>query len=185
MLPNVESIWKEFSTPLRCFISSRVKYDQDVDDILQNVFYKIHKNINSLRKADRIHAWVYTIARHAISDFYRIRKSEEDVIELPEDIISDMEEELTANVEIAKCIGAIVRDLPEKYKQAIVLTEFQNLTQKELSEKMGLSVSGAKSRVQRGRAIIKETLLGCCHLELDCRGNIINYKHKTRDCKFC
>ena len=181
----IESIWSEFSIPLKSFIKKRVKNDQDVDDILQNVFFKIHHSISNLKEADKIHAWVYSITRHELADFYRARKSESDITEFPEDIISDSEDKLTANDEIAQCLIPMINHLPEKYKQAILLTEFQNLTQKELSKRMGLSVSGAKSRVQRARLKLKEMLLGCCHLEFDHRGNVIDYQHKCSDCKFC
>ena len=180
-----EIIWEEFSKPLKGFIKRRVKNDQDADDILQNVFYKIHNSIGSLKDAEKIHAWVYRIARNAVADFYRTHKYEEDTIVLSEDIIIQPEDELTANDEIAQCLKAMINYLPEKHKQAIVLTEFLNLTQKELAERMGLSVSGAKSRVQRARVKLKEMLLGCCHLEFDCMGNIIDYKHKCENCKFC
>jgi len=181
----IESIWEEFSIPLKSFIKRRVKNDQDVDDIFQNVFYKIYNSISSLREAYKIHAWVYRIARNAITDFYRTQKSEEDISELTADIASDVEDELTANNEISQCLKAMIKYLPEQYKQVIVLTEFQNLTQKELAERMSLSVSGAKSRVQRARVKLKEMLLGCCHLEFDRLGNVIDYKHKCSDCKFC
>ncbi len=181
----IESIWEEFSKPLKSFIKRRVKNDQDVDDILQNVFYKIHNSISSLRDSEKIHAWVYRIARNAVSDFYKKQKSEEDIVELSKDIISETDVELTANGEIAQCLKAMIHYLPEKHKQAIVLTEFQNLTQKELGERMGLSVSGAKSRVQRARVKLKKMLLGCCQLEFDRLGNVIDYQHKCNDCKFC
>lgn len=182
---SIESIWAEFSIPLKRFIKSRIKNEQDADDILQNVFFKIQYNINNLREADKIHAWIYSITRHALADFYRARRSESDISEFPEDIVSEGEEKSAANVEIAKCLIPMVKHLPEKYKQAIILTEFHYLTQRELSERMGLSVSGAKSRVQRARLKLKEMLFDCCHLEFDRRGNVIDYQHKCSDCKFC
>lgn len=185
MPKNIESIWAEFSKPLKGFIGRRIKNDQDVDDILQNVFYKVHSSISSLREADRIHAWVYRIARNAITDFYRTKKSEEDFIELTEDIVSEKEDDFTVNEEIAQCLKQMLDHLPEKDREAILLTEFQNLTQRELSEIMDLSLSGAKSRVQRARSKLKEILLGCCHLEIDRLGNVIDCKHKCSDCKFC
>lgn len=185
MTTCIESIWEEFNTPLKSFIKRRVKNDHDVDDILQNVFYKIHNSISNLKESDKIHAWVYRIARNAIIDFYRAQKSEEYISELSEDIVSEIEDESTANDEIAQCLKAMIKHLPEKYKQAIILTEFQNLTQKELGERMGLSVSGAKSRIQRARVKLKEMLLSCCHLEFDRLGNVIDYRHKCSDCKFC
>ena len=185
MIMCIESIWEEFNKPLRSFIQRRIKNEQDVDDILQNVFYKIHSSISSLRDTEKIHAWVYRIARNTIADFYRSQKYEEGIVALSEDILSETDDELTANHEIAQCVKAMINYLPEKYKQAILLTEFEHLTQKELGERMGLSVSGGKSRVQRARAKLKEMLLGCCQLEFDRLGNVIDYQHKCSDNKFC
>lgn len=79
----------------------------------------------------------------------------------------------------------MVDKLPEKYKQAIIITVFENHTQKEYSEMVGISLSGAKSRVQRARDILKEMVLGCCSLEFDSLGNIINYKKRNSNCQFC
>lgn len=181
----LESIWEEFSKPLKSFISRRVKNDQDVEDILQNVFFKIHNKIGDLKENDKIHAWVYSVTRNAITDYYRSQKHEENISGLSEDIAIEIEDETSVNVEIAQCLKTMIKYLPEKYEKAIMLTEFQNLTQKELGERMGLSVSGAKSRVQRARLKLKEMLLGCCHLEFDRLGNVIDYKHNCTDCKFC
>lgn len=181
----IENIWEQFSSPLKNFIKRRVKNDQDADDILQNVFCKILSNIDGLRENDKIHAWVYKIARNSIIDFYRAQKFEKGMTELSENIINEVEVESTENEEIAQCLKAMIMYLPEEYKQALLLTEFQNLTKKALSEKMSLSLSGAKSRVQRARIKLKKMLLDCCQLEIDRRGNIIEYKKKCSDCKFC
>lgn len=118
-------------------------------------------------------------------DFYRAQKFEIDMPELSDYIVSDIEDESTDNKEIAQCLKAMIMYLPEEYKQALILTEFENLTQKALSERIGLSLPGAKSRVQRARTRLKKMLLACCQLELDRRGNIIDYRHKCSDCKFC
>jgi len=185
MVLCMECIWEEFSIPLKSFIKRRVKSDQDVEDILQNVFYKIHNNIGNLNEKDKIHAWVYRITKNAIADFYRTQKNETYIIDLPEDVASENEDEGNVNNEIGQCLKQMIQYLPEKYKQAIILTEFHNMTQKELAEALGLSVSGVKSRVQRARAKLKEMLLGCCRLEFDRFGNVIDFKHKDSNCKFC
>ena len=89
------------------------------------------------------------------------------------------------NKEIAACLKTMIDSLPEKYKEVVILTEFNNMTQKELSEKIGLSLSGVKSRVQRGRKKLKTILLDCCNLEFDRLGNVIDYQHKSSECKYC
>ena len=179
----MESIWEEFNIPLKGFIKRRVEHDQDVEDILQNIFYKIHNNISYLNETDKIHAWIYRITKNAIADFYRAQKYESHFIELMDDVIDETQDEVNENHEIAQCLKTMIQYLPEKYKQALILTEFENLTQKELGDILGLSVSGAKSRVQRARIKLKEMLIDCCHLKFDRLGNIIEYKNKSSDCK--
>jgi len=179
------TIWEEFNLPLKNFIRKRIQHEQDIEDILQEVFSKIYNNMDSLKDSTKIHAWVYQITRNSIIDYYRKENRPMELSELINYLINEPEDDLSINEEIVSCLKVMINHLPEKYKQAIIYTEFQNLTQKELSEKMGLSLSGAKSRVQRARSMLKETLLGCCQLEFDRLGNIIDYKHKTRNCKFC
>jgi RNA polymerase sigma-70 factor (ECF subfamily) len=178
-------LWEQFSIPLKDFIKKRVNNDQDVEDILQTVFLKIHIHINNLIETNKVRGWIYSITRNAIIDFYRSKNQDSDIESLSEDILIGVQEEETLNNEISQCLNTMIQYLPEKYKQAIILTEFHNLTQKELADRTGLSVSGAKSRVQRARLLLKEMLMNCCILELDRRGNVIDYKHKSKDCKYC
>lgn len=184
MTADINEIWAEFSLPLKKFIGKRVSNTQDADDILQDVFIKVHRNFANMKDVARITAWVYTITRNAITDYYR-KKEAFELVDLPADLTDENDEDLSFNSEITACLKTMIDSLPEKYKEAVLLTEFQNLTQKELSERMGLSLSGAKSRVQRGREMLKDMLLGCCQLEFDRVGNIIEYKHKSSECKYC
>ncbi len=70
--------------------------------------------------------------------------------------------------------------LPPTYRDAILLSEINGRTQKEVARIHGISLSGAKSRVQRGRAMLKEMVLNCCQLEFDRNGQVVDYKRKTR-----
>ncbi|MDD4170024.1 MAG: RNA polymerase sigma factor SigZ [Desulfotomaculaceae bacterium] len=178
-------IWEDFSTPLKNYIKKRIPNELDSDDVLQEVFIRIHNNIGSLMDDNKIHAWIYRITRNTIADYYRKHDKVFPSAELSEELTDEFEEDQSFNGEISACLRTMIDQLPEKYKQAIIITEFQNVTQKELSQKMGISLSGAKSRVQRAKEKLKEMLLDCCYLELDRRGNVIDYKHKSEDCKYC
>ncbi|MEA5084498.1 hypothetical protein SDC9_122369 [bioreactor metagenome] len=185
MASNFNSIWDEFNVPIRIFIKRRVNNEQDVEDILQNVFIKIYNNIDNLYKLN-IHAWVYKVTRNTIIDYYRMRKHEFDLSEFKEDILpyENLDED-TVIRDISQCLIMMIQYLPEKYKQALTLTEVKNISQKELAYEAGLSVSGAKSRVQRARILLKEDFLSCCSLETDERGNIFGYELKNKECNFC
>ncbi len=177
-----EHVWEAFHTPLLHFIRTRVSDESTAEDILQEVFLKIHHQIETLKDVKKLESWVYQITRHAIIDYYRSQRStttleEPEVQELPEELPDD---DIVS--ELFPSIRAMVNSLPELDRQALVLTEYQGLTQKELSVRLGLSFSGAKSRVQRAREKLKQMLLECCHFELDHRGHVMNYQPRCQCC---
>ena len=69
-----EQLWETFSVPLQRFIQRRVPDPHTAEDILQDVFLKIHMRIDSLHQQDRVAAWIYQIARNAIADYYRAQR---------------------------------------------------------------------------------------------------------------
>ena len=179
MVPTTESVWEEFNTGLKRFILKYVQDEPSSEDILQEVFLKIHTHIGGLRESDKLQGWIYQIARNAINDFYRAYKVAPDLPEVayvPEDPFDDVVSDLLPYVK------KLVDSLPYNYRQALLLTEYEGLTQRELAERLGISISGAKSRVQRAREKVKQMLLNCCHFEFDRLGRIINYEPNCNCC---
>lgn len=179
-----EKVWIEFEGSLRKFIAGKVSEPEDVEDLLQNVFIKLYENIDKLYDKQKIKSWIFTVARNAINDYYRLKYKSPVQIEISEDVISDLYLAETDYNEITKCVLPVINDLPDIYKEAIKLTEYENMTQKEMSEYLGVSISTAKSRVQRARKMIKKTLCDCCTMEFDNYGNVLDYK-KKKDTKYC
>lgn len=179
MIMTTERVWEEFNTGLKQFILKRIPGEQNAEDILQEVFLKIHTHIGTLKDGDKLQRWVYQIARNTIIDYYRTHKPLSELPEMlymPEDPFDDVINEL------APCIQEMVDSLPDDYRQALILTEYQGLSQKELAEKLGISFSGAKSRVQRAREKLKVMLMNCCHLEFDRLGRVIDYEPRCSCC---
>jgi RNA polymerase sigma-70 factor, ECF subfamily len=179
---TTEHVWEAFSAPLLQFILKRVHDEATAEDLLQDVFLRVHQQVETLKDARKLESWLYQIARNVIIDYYRssrptIPLEASDVLDLPADFPDD-----DIITELFPSVRAMVTSLPEHDRQALVLTEYQGLTQKELSERLGLSFSGAKSRVQRAREKLKQQLLACCHFELDQRGHIINYQPRCQCC---
>lgn len=83
------------------------------------------------------------------------------------------------NEEVGDCLREMVQSLPSTYRKAMEMAEVEGVTQREVSERLGISLSGAKSRVQRGREKLKELLLDCCHVELDRRSNVTEYERRA------
>ena len=177
MTVTTQQIWTDFSNTLKQFIIRRVPNQADAEDILQDVFQKIHRSLDSLKADNKLQAWVYQITRNAIIDYYRQQKL---TVDLPETLEEENAEPEANN--IMACLKPIVESLPEKYRQALVMTEFEGVSQKALAESLGISFSGAKSRVQRAREQVKEKLLECCHLEFDRMGQIVEYRLRQPGC---
>jgi RNA polymerase sigma-70 factor (ECF subfamily) len=76
----------------------------------------------------------------------------------------------------------MIRNLPEHNRQALMLSEIEGLRQKEVAAKQGVSLPGAKARIQRGRAMMKKMLLECCQFEFDHQGKAIDYEEKGQGC---
>ena len=180
---TTEDIWSEFGQRLRGFILKRIPEPADADDILQDVFVKLHTRIDTLRDQDRLAPWLYQIARNTIIDYYRARQP---LAPLSEAIrIEDEPETGDPEARIARGLVGMIDRLPDKYRQAVVLSELQGLPQHAVADRLGLSLSGAKSRVQRGRQLLRQALLDCCHFEFDRLGGLIDYTPKPACCPRC
>lgn len=171
---NIEDLWDQFHQPLKTYISQRVNDQSIVDDLLQIVFMKIQVHLPNLIDEQKIDSWIYRITRNTIIDFYRTKKQAKYCLMIY--ILITVQRKKISPRKQTVCIRSTIKRLPEKYREALELTEFQGLSQKELSEKLGISYSGAKSRVQRGRGKLKQPLEGCCHIEADRYGNIVDFR---------
>ena len=166
----VAELWRDFASPLRGFLRARVRNEADAEDLLQTIFLKVQRGAAQLRDPARLQGWVYRIARNAVADHYRRGPREAPRDDLPE-IVAELDgEEL---VDLRPAIRRMIAMLPAEQREAIVLTEYQGMSQVELARRLGISVSGAKSRVQRARAQLRRLLDECCHFEFDRRGRVI------------
>ncbi len=176
MKQSTEILWNNFSSYLLRFILKNISDVHAAEDILQNVFIKIHSKIDTLKDEAKIKSWIFSITRNAITDYIRstgcaceVSTYSPEEFEKP-DKAQDFEN--TAAHEMADGLREIILSLPEKYSQALILTELEGMSHKELAEKLSISVSGAKSRVQRAKLLLKENLMKCCHFEFDKHGTI-------------
>jgi RNA polymerase sigma-70 factor (ECF subfamily) len=183
MTASTQQIWDAFHNPLEAFIRRRVTDPQEAQDILQDVFLKVHTRLDSLRDEQRLAGWLFQIARNAVQDHYRARRP---LLQVSDQLPAETDDD---EPDPASLIAMSLRDtiacLPEIYRQALELSELQGLPQAELARHLGISLSGAKSRVQRGRALLRQALLDCCHFEFDRRGHLIHYIPRPQHCAAC
>ena len=170
------ALWKEAASRLRPFLARRVPV-ADVDDVLQDVFVRMQRGLTSLRDEDRLGAWLYQVARSAIADSGRSRarhplagdSAQGDVA----DLAAEAEQDDAAIRALSSCVAVFIARLPSPYREAVTLIELEGLTAREAADLVGVSVSGMKSRVQRGRRRLRAIFEECCEIALDARGKIM------------
>lgn len=197
MMQDVTHIWQDVHRGLRTFIARRVANDAEVEDVLQEVFLRMHRRLESLKDPRRLVSWMFQITRHAIADHYRAPARQREV---PAGLAADMDAAFpTASPsptrqsadsgalrqELAACLRPMVEQLSSQYREAVTLVELEGLTQNVAAKRLGLSVSGMKSRVQRGRQQLKRLLEECCVIQLDRRRGIAEYAVRDPQCNPC
>lgn len=176
---EMNRIWSTFRSELLHFIKAKVNNQMDAEDILQEVFIKIYKHIDDVQDDSKLKPWLYKITKNTIIDFYRKRKSPTVPIETFENIMGDDEESENMSDEIIVCLRIFLDKLPEKYKSPLEMYAFKGMKHRDISEALDISLSGSKTRVQRGREKLREVLSECCHIEFDVYGNVVDYEKKT------
>jgi RNA polymerase sigma-70 factor, ECF subfamily len=197
MTTSVTVVWQQVHDALRAFIAKRVEDPGEVEDILQEVFLRIHQRIDGLKDPRRVLSWIYQITRHAVIDRYRKRGRRREV---PAGLTADMEMSGLATTatsldggnepgqvrrELAGCLRPMLNRLSPDYRDAILLVELEGLTQQAGADRLGLSLSGMKSRVQRGRKQLRQMLDACCLIQLDRRGGVAEYEMRPKGDALC
>jgi RNA polymerase sigma-70 factor (ECF subfamily) len=181
------ALWQQTAARLRPFLARRVPPD-DVDDVLQDVFLRMQRGLATLREEERFAAWLYQVARNAIADHGRVRARHPLPLQADQSIeaeprpAGDEEDDETAIRGLSACVALFVAQLPSPYREAITLVELEGLTAREAAELVGVSVSGMKSRVQRGRQRLRALFEDCCDIALDARGKVMAAAPRRRTC---
>lgn len=175
--------WETLASRLRPFVARRLGGDADVDDAMQEILLRVYRGLPKLEDRERHGAWVFQIARNAIADQLRLRQrfplcDQPTTPETAAEPEVDLDAELPAL--LAQSLGFFVAALPSPYREAITLVELEGLTHKRAAAMLGISVSGVKSRVQRGRAKLRALLEACCEIALDPRGAVRRCEPRER-----
>jgi RNA polymerase sigma-70 factor (ECF subfamily) len=178
---KIEYLWKDFESRLRSFIYSKIPDKAIAEDILQEVFIKIHLKIDTLKDESKLQPWLYQITRNLITDYYRKNKPVYQQLVPAVDPEAEESDDRVMNKAVQDMID-MMKDLPEEYCEALCMTELEGLNQKDYAEKAGISYSSAKSRVQRARKLLKDMLMRCCHYEFDKYGTVLRI---SKNCCCC
>lgn len=164
---------------LRGFIRRRVRDDATAEDLTQETLLKVYRSRATLRDGQRLEAWLYRIARTTVIDYYRRKRPTE---ELPAALAAEPDGEKEDIAAFRQAVMATTRryldELPAAYREPVRLAELEGLPLAKIALRSGLSLTAVKSRVQRGRAMLKKKLQDCCRFEYDAQGKVIGWERR-------
>lgn len=170
----------EFAPRLRAFIRRRVRNDTVADDLVQETLLKVYRSRDTLRDGTKLEAWLYQIARGTIIDHHRRQRPSE---ELPSAIAGESPDETAAmRARVMISMKNFLEELPEAYREPVRLAELEGLPLARIALRLDLSLTAVKSRVRRGRAMLRKKLQDCCRFEFDRLGQVIGYERRQLLC---
>ncbi len=156
----------------------RLVGETDAEDLTQEVFVKIGQRLKTFKGEAQLSTWVYRVATNAALD--RLRSASfrlesqtaslddsndtacEDI--WPAEEAFSLEEQLMRQ-EMHQCFGGFVRDLPANYRTVVVLSELEEMSNKEIAEILNVSLDTVKIRLHRGRGRLLQDLKTHCKAE--------------------
>ena len=173
---NIFEIWEEYKSALYRFILNRVADEQEAKDLLQDVLLKSYQYCSKGKTVLYLKAWLYKIATNTIIDHYKKTGNHQPLVN---DLVA---EETTGSVigEASVYIKALLRLLPEQYARPLAMYDLGDMSQKDIAEKLNLSLVNTKSRIQRGRIKLKARFLECCAVDFDENGEMVSFDIKPQ-----
>ncbi|MEO8846314.1 MAG: sigma-70 family RNA polymerase sigma factor [Kofleriaceae bacterium] len=173
------ALWHDVAERIRPFVARRIA-PTEVDDVLQDVFVRVQRGLASLRDEERFTSWLFQIARNSVAEHQRARMRHPLATTVDDDQPAPMDDDddREAARSLSACVSLFVAQLRSPYREAVTLVELEGLTAREAAEMVGISVSGMKSRVQRGREQLRTLFDQCCEIALDARGKVTDYTRR-------
>jgi RNA polymerase sigma-70 factor (ECF subfamily) len=174
------------------YVSGRVSVPEDAEDILQDIFIRIHTGVSTIREASKTRSWVFGLAHRAIADHYRKayrRPTQSSVDQEDERNLGSVESEISledydgehgVHEEVLSWLEPMIERLPDKYAAALRLSDIEGQSQTQIADQLHMSHSGAKSRVQRARKLLGKVLTDCCEVEFGTHGDVVEYRERRK-----
>ncbi|MDE2127134.1 MAG: RNA polymerase sigma factor [Armatimonadetes bacterium] len=128
----------------------------DVDDAVQEALIIVSRKLPALRSLAAFTGWIYLIARR---ECRRLARRMRDHAVAPEELEERAWERSSSDTEMRIDLAAAISSLPERYREIIILRDFEELTVREIAQRMNMPPDTVKTRIYRGRHLIREHLM--------------------------
>jgi len=170
-------IYDQYYDPVRKFILAYLKDEWVADDLIQETFVKVQKNLDSLRDPSKLSSWIFRIAYNACHDHFRqAKRSSLNDRTIQQEIVTFKEALVQKELEqhqMGQCVQDKMDLLPPDYRTVLILSDIMTFSQKEIAEILDISVSNVKVRVHRARIKFRAILEEHCSFEVDERSVLV------------
>jgi len=162
---KVAPIFETYRSSLVRFVKSRISDAVDSEEMVSEILLKVYDNCEKLEEIKNPEGWLIAVSKNAIADYYRKEKKESigDIPEIP--IYQNSSDNYSI---LTECLPGLISKLPAKYADPLRQYELEGIPQKQLAIQYKMSESGLKSRVQRGRKMLRELFITYCGEALEC-----------------
>ncbi|MFZ4623344.1 MAG: sigma-70 family RNA polymerase sigma factor [Rhodoferax sp.] len=163
--------WTEHAAELRGWLRHRTGDAALADDLLQDLFLKALRQGERFCDLRNARAWLFEVARNLLADHLRMAQP---MVELPEDWVAQPVDIDTVDA-LTGCLPRVLSELHPQDREAITLCDLQGMQQAEFARLKGLSLSAAKSRLQRARLRLRAQLSQACQVKLGDGGVVSDF----------
>ena len=165
--------WEDHQAELRHFLIGQLADPATADDFLQDVFFKAMRAGRTFCELTNPRAWLFQVARNALTDRYRLRKQ---WVPVPEQLPDEREVDRAPVDELDQCIQRTLPLLADTDRDIIEACDLGGMSQVAYAESHGLSLPATKARIRRARERLRATLARRCNVETDSSGRICCHK---------
>lgn len=169
--PCMMHAWHNHERELLNWLTRQVADRDAAKDLLHDLFLKAVRQGDRFCCLENARAWLFDVARNAVADQSRRRR---EIVEVPVDLVAE-EVELRPVDSLASCLPRVLGELSPEDREAITLCDLEGMSQADFAARIGLSLSAAKSRVQRARKRLKNQLTTACQVEHDASGHVCGF----------
>ena len=168
-IPNcLLQAWHAYERELLGWLTRQLADRAAAEDVLQEVFIKALRQGQRFCDITNARAWLFEVTRNAVADQLR-RKRE--TVELPDDWITQEDSPPVVD-SLASCLPRVLAELCVADREAIICCDLQGMNQQVFASQAGLSLSAAKSRIQRARQRLRQRLAKDCQVSFDEAGRV-------------
>lgn len=178
---DFQKIHDEFRPKIRRYLA-HLAGEFEAEDLTQEVFLKVSRNLDTFRGESQLSTWIYRIATNAALDrmrtpAYRLAAEKQSLEGAQASELEPLDQDLWTGAaapsleqqlhhkERAECFCSFVDQLPENYRLILVLNQIEEFTAKEIAEILGLNLNVVKIRLHRGREKLLQELKHRCKPE--------------------